>query len=112
MNMAADHLRSLAMYITYAIEQGQHEEPYLHNKTHHGVMRNSSIQTSNPQYDTSNVSKVDHSDIELPTSQMAIRLLELYAEILCIPGNTAHIARFTKTVTNKVCSVLVKYIIF
>ncbi|KAI4274372.1 MAG: hypothetical protein L6R38_006112 [Xanthoria sp. 2 TBL-2021] len=101
MNMAADHLRSLAMYITYAIEQGQHEEPYLHNKTHHGVMRNSSIQTSNPQYDTSNVSKVDHSDIELPTSQMAIRLLELYAEILCIPGNTAHIARFTKTVTNK-----------
>ncbi|KAL8852664.1 MAG: hypothetical protein Q9221_002424 [Calogaya cf. arnoldii] len=112
MNMAADHLRSLAMYITYAIEQAQHEEPYLQNKIHHDAMSNNPIQMLDPQIDTNDASKVGHIDIELSTSQIAFRLLELYAELLCIPGNTAHIARFTKTVTNKVCTVFMSDIRF
>ena len=110
MHMAADHLRSLAMYITYAIEQSQYDELSLHNKTHLGVMSNSPFQIMNPQPDTSNASNLNNADVELSNSQLAVRLLELYADLLCVPGNTAHIAKFTKTVTNKVRSILVNCI--
>ncbi|KAL8889466.1 MAG: hypothetical protein Q9215_003257 [Flavoplaca cf. flavocitrina] len=101
MNIAADHLRSLAMYITYAIEQAQHEELYLQNKNHRVGMGNSRNQVSNSELDPGNTSKEDHTDSELSTDQLAVYLLELYAQLLCTPGDPAPIARFTKTVTNK-----------
>lgn len=109
MNIAADHLRSLAMYITYAIEQAQHEELYLQNKSHRVGMGNSRNQISNSELDPGNTSKGDHTESELSTDQLAVYLLELYAELLCTPGDPAPIARFTKTVTNKVCSIHAKH---
>ena len=108
MNIAADHLRSLAMYITYAVEQAQHEELYLHNNNHLVGMGNGRSQDSNSQVDSGNASKADHTDSELSTNQLAVYLLELYAELLCTPGDSAPIIRFTKTVTNKVSAIPAK----
>ncbi|KAL8857610.1 MAG: hypothetical protein Q9178_005775 [Gyalolechia marmorata] len=99
--MAADHLRSLAMYITYAVEQAENEKPYLQNKVHSGVMSGSAVQELNSQLRTTTGPTDDHQNVELSASEKAIRLLELYADLLCTPGDTAHITRFTKTVTNK-----------
>ena len=104
--MAADHLRSLAMYITYAVEQAQNEKPYLQNKVQSGVMSESAVQELNSQPRTTTDPSDDHQNVELSASQIAICLLELYADLLCTPGDTAHITRFTKTVTNKVCLVI------
>ncbi|KAL8996001.1 MAG: hypothetical protein Q9169_004381 [Polycauliona sp. 2 TL-2023] len=101
MNMSADHLRSLAMYITYAIEQGQQEEPYTPKNTHNGVSSSNQVHASTPLDDNSSPGKVDHIDAKLSTRRMAVCLLELYAELLCTPGDSSHIAKFTKTVTNK-----------
>ncbi|KAL8895603.1 MAG: hypothetical protein Q9192_003538 [Flavoplaca navasiana] len=112
MNIAADHLRSLAMYITYAIEQAQHEELYLQNKYHRVGMGNSHNQISNSERDSGNTSKGDHTDSELSTDQLAVYLLELYAQLLCTPGDPAPIARFTKTVTNKTLRILARLLVF
>ncbi|KAL8669327.1 MAG: hypothetical protein Q9168_006073 [Polycauliona sp. 1 TL-2023] len=101
MNMSADQLRSLAMYITYAVEQGHHDEPYMQKNTQNGVMGNSPIQASYSMLDKDRSTKVKSKDVKLSTRQMAVCMLELYATLLCTPGDTAHITRFTKTVTNK-----------
>ncbi|KAL8782097.1 MAG: hypothetical protein Q9213_005708 [Squamulea squamosa] len=100
MNMAADHLRSLAMYITYAVERGQKEVPYSQYKIHSFVGSSSPAKALTPQVEESHASN-DHTDLEVSTSHIAVRLLELYADLLCMPGDNAHIAKFAKTVTNK-----------
>ncbi|KAL8765609.1 MAG: hypothetical protein Q9209_007391 [Squamulea sp. 1 TL-2023] len=108
MNMAADQLRSLAMYITYAVEQGQKEAPCSQDKIHSLVVSTSPAQSLTTQVENSDATNSDHTDLEVSTSHRAVRLLELYADLLCMPGDNAHIAKFTKIVTNKVCLVLVK----
>ncbi|KAL8733218.1 MAG: hypothetical protein Q9166_002235 [cf. Caloplaca sp. 2 TL-2023] len=102
-NMAADHLRSLAMYITYAVEQGQKEEEYVRSQTHRNSASRSPVQSFNPVLNASKIARGNHRATDLSTSQIAVRLLELYADLVCLPGDTANIVKFTKTVTNKVC---------
>lgn len=104
-NMTADHLRSLAMYITYALEKGRSENHSSRSHpTYPSSERRGPIQIQNIERDTSLMSVEDCSDNELSTTQIGIRLLGLYADLVCVPGDTTNIARFSKAVTNKVFS--------
>ncbi|KAL8682600.1 MAG: hypothetical protein Q9186_001373 [Xanthomendoza sp. 1 TL-2023] len=100
-NMAADHLRSLAMYITYAVEQDQNEEQKLRTKTHHGSGSHSPVLMLNPPLVKSHAPHSQHPSTQLSAGQIAVRLLSLFADVVCLPGDTDNINKFSKTVTNK-----------
>ena len=40
---------------------------------------------------------------ELPQFQVALKILEMYVDILCEGNDTTNIKKFARTVTNKVC---------
>ncbi|KAL8810939.1 MAG: hypothetical protein Q9200_002183, partial [Gallowayella weberi] len=100
-NMAADHLRSLAMYITYAVEQDQTEGQKLRTNPDGDSGSRSPAMKLKPPFDRSHVSRSHHSNIQLSAGQIAVRLLNLFADVVCLPGDTDNINKFTKTVTNK-----------
>ncbi|KAL8713271.1 MAG: hypothetical protein Q9225_006798 [Loekoesia sp. 1 TL-2023] len=101
MNLIGDSLRSLAMYITYALEKAGSEEQDLRQQTHPGSMDKSLVQETSSESHTNPISGEDGTDAELSTEFLAIRMLELYANFVCIPGDTSNIMKFAKTVTNK-----------
>lgn len=91
------------MYITYALEKARSEEQDLRQQTHTGSMDESPIQATNSESHINRVSGVDGTVAELSTDFIAIRILELYANLVCIPGDISNLMKFAKTVTNKVC---------
>jgi hypothetical protein len=42
-------------------------------------------------------------DAPLTKQQVSARILEMYTDLLCEKGNAAHLKKFARTVTNKVC---------
>lgn len=103
-NMTGDCLRSCSMYITYALEKVRDEEQHLH-------LKGQAYSTSRSRSPSQNLSQAMLTDSpgngsvthpELSTSQMASRILKVYADLVCLPGDTANIMKFAKTVTNKV----------
>ncbi|KAL8704722.1 MAG: hypothetical protein Q9201_002146 [Fulgogasparrea decipioides] len=99
--MTADHLRSLAMYITYALEKAEREQQILQSRTFSDSDSRITIQTQTPRATTGQVSMQDLASSELTTRKIAIRLLGLYADVVCLQGDTNNIAKFSKAVTNK-----------
>lgn len=103
-NVSADSMRSLSLYITYAIHKPSIRDTQptrskslklktnlsVRRKTHSGLSPSSKLM-SGPQA------------VELTHLQVALKLLETYVDILCQDGDTANIQKFARTVTNKVC---------
>lgn len=111
-NLTGDCLRSCSMYITYALEKVRDEEQDLQRQ---GYSRSRS-KSPNQSVDQPAVNDVGRNESmtnpELSTIQMASRVLKLYADLICLPGDTANIMKFSKTVTNKVRTLfLVKLLI-
>ncbi|KAL8836046.1 MAG: hypothetical protein Q9170_003059 [Blastenia crenularia] len=102
MNMTGDNLRSLAMFITYGFEKAENEDHDRRGQTSLGSTTKNPIQATNADLFTNQPPNEDHLDVELPTHQIATRMLELYADIICQPGEISHMKKFAKTVTNKV----------
>ncbi|KAL8804345.1 MAG: hypothetical protein Q9182_002627 [Xanthomendoza sp. 2 TL-2023] len=100
-NMAADHLRSLAMYITYAVEQDQTGEQKVRTKPSSDLGGRSPVMMLNSLFDRSHASHSHHSNNQLSAGQIAVQLLNLLADVVCLPGDNDNINKFTKTVTNK-----------
>lgn len=102
-NMTGDCLRSLAMYITYAIEEAQTKAQYSRSQEKTNILSKSPARSLNPESSSGPLDGEDQQDPKLSTSQIALHLLKLYADLLCLPGETNNLMKFTKTVTNKVC---------
>lgn len=102
-NVSADAMRSLSLYITYAIHkpsigdlQAARSKSLklktslsVRRKTHSGLSPNPKVESS-------------AQSAELTHLQVALKLLEAYVDILCQDGDTANIQKFARTVTNKV----------
>ena len=104
--MTGDNLRALAMYITYALERARREDRDSQNQTHNGSVGKSPmspVQTPNPDLPARIVSSEADSHRELQAEEMAIGMLDMFADLLCVPDETSSIMKFAKTVTNKVC---------
>ncbi|KAI4150706.1 MAG: hypothetical protein LQ341_001049, partial [Variospora aurantia] len=100
-NITGDCLRSCAMYITYALEKAREEEQQPQERTYAGSTSKNPVEvrgaaiTSDPSFHG------DGKDFEVSTSQKASHVLKLYADLLCLPGNSGNMLKFAKTVTNK-----------
>lgn len=106
-NLSADTMRSLALYITYAVHKPKQQAstpargksiklrtdlPYRRQ-----TLSSPSPQLAKPRGDT---------DRQLNQIEVALRILEIYADILCVRDDVSNIKKFARTVTNKVGSIL------
>ncbi|KAL8948281.1 MAG: hypothetical protein Q9222_005516, partial [Ikaeria aurantiellina] len=100
-NMTADNLRSLALHITYAIEKVTDEERRSHGQVRESTPSPEIPTAADPDFLTRNTTLGDHAATELSTSQVSVRLLRLFTDLICRPGDSTIVTKFTKTVTNK-----------
>ena len=108
-NPSAEVLRSLALFVTYSL----HKPVVSTSRTLRGKQSNLSIQEH--QRNSSPLSKPSRSHASpgrsmdgaevVPQKELAIRILELYADILCNDASTLLVKKFARTVTNKVRTV-------
>ncbi|KAL8870746.1 MAG: hypothetical protein Q9174_003275, partial [Haloplaca sp. 1 TL-2023] len=98
-NMTADYLRSVAMYITYALENGHKEKATSRTRLAHTPLE---------EEDSTQIQKAEPTDKlsangaeEVATDRIGIRVLELYADLICVKDDMISIAKFSKAVTNK-----------
>ncbi|RMZ91036.1 hypothetical protein DV736_g1746, partial [Chaetothyriales sp. CBS 134916] len=92
-SMSAELLRSLALFITFAVNKRNITLP----------TRKSTKREARPRY-TSSASSTNHSDdpnLFLPHFEIGVEVLRLYSDFLCESQDTGMIKRFAKTVTNK-----------
>ena len=94
-NPSADSMRSLALYITYAIHKPRQTAS---NPTRGKSARRQTLSGTSPRPSKQQDECVGY----LSQPQVALRMLELYADILCHKGEDANIKKFARTVTNKV----------
>lgn len=102
-NPSADSMRSLALYITYAIHKSRQTESYpTRGKS---VKLNSNVSSRRQTLSSASprsTNQQDESAPHLSQLQVALRILKLYADILCHKQETANIKKFARTVTSKV----------
>ncbi|KAI4252235.1 MAG: hypothetical protein LQ352_004401 [Teloschistes flavicans] len=101
MNMSADHLRSLAMYVTYALEKMRVDQE---SSSDQGSSSSEHPEAFHVQNDGSNNGRVLDQNIPIPhlsTRQVAIRVLQSYVDLICMKGDTTNLAKFSRAVTNK-----------
>lgn len=102
--LSAESLRALALYITYAIYRPQ-------SKTSLAVRpaRNANLQVLSLSHEptilcTSSIPIKEQTDSshKLSQLQLALKILDLYSDLLCRANDTGNIKKFARTVTNKV----------
>ena len=100
---SADSMRSLALYITYAIHKPRQAVPYPTRgksiKLDTNVSSRRQTSSSTPPRSTK---QQDESVSYLSQLEVALKMLEFYTDFLCHKGDVANIKKFARTVTNKV----------
>jgi len=104
-NLSADSMRSLALYITYAIHKPKQQAltPIRGKSINLRTdlpYRRQTLSSPSPRPSRT----IDESDPELSQLQVALRVLEMYTDILCAKDDVSNITKFARTVTNKVSS--------
>lgn len=104
-NPSADSMRSLALYITYAIHKPR--QTASHPTRGKSVKLDTNVSSRRQTLSGSGTSPSPSKQQEecvgyLSQLQVALRMLELYADILCHKGEVANIKKFARTVTIKV----------
>lgn len=99
-------MRSLALYITYAIHKPKHSESYpTRGKsvkiTTNVSSRRQTLSSASPR----STKQQDQFAPQLSQLHVSLKMLELYADILCHKNEVANIKKFARTVTNKVTTV-------
>ncbi|KAL8899813.1 MAG: hypothetical protein Q9207_006001, partial [Kuettlingeria erythrocarpa] len=100
-NLTGDCLRSCSMYITYALEKVRDEEQDLQRQVYSRSRSRSPNQSLDQPAANDPACNESMTNSELSTIQMASHVLKVYADLVCLPGDTANITKFSKTVTNK-----------
>lgn len=102
-NISADSMRSLSLYITYAIHKPSARDlqptrgKSLKLKTNVPIRKKTLSSPSSGSPLNPNLKSADLNQL-----QVALRLLEIYVDMLCQDGDTTNIQKFARTVTNKV----------
>ena len=106
-NCSGDNLRSLSLFITYALQDGRafsyrsvrSKRPTLRDSNGHGSRaidsERSTPRSLSPQPELLNNDLSQH--------EIGIQILDAFSDILCDPDNVEFVKRFAKTITNKVC---------
>lgn len=91
-SLSADLLRSLALFITYAIHKPKPSTKLQKKKSLRYIAGSGQ----------STLSAAD-SEKYVSSSRVAIEMLRMYCSILCNPDDLTPLKKFAKAVTNKVC---------
>jgi len=108
-NMSGDILRSLALFITYALHDGRtfsYRNRARRSATriaNGDVTRTIDSERSTPR--SLSPSQPEAGVNDLSRQEIGVQILEAYSDILCDPNSDDPIKRFAKTVTNKVCEI-------
>lgn len=101
-NFSQEVMRSLSLFITYAF----HSQPSSLPRTPRPLSAISRSSTPVPRRrgtPTDPTSAAVASGLKFLTKkQLGVKVLSMYSRILCEKGNTTHIKKFARTVTNKV----------
>jgi hypothetical protein len=104
-NTSAENLRSIALFVTYALQDGR-AFPGRINRLHINSQRQSNSQTPvGSRIDpfarrSESPAEVNHND--LSSHEVGVRLFQMYTEFLCDTTSLEPIKKFAKTVANKV----------
>lgn len=90
-SLSADLLRSLALFITYAIHKPKPTTKLQRKKSLRYVTK--------PEHSAGSHT---NSGKFVSSSRIAIEMLRMYCSILCNPDDSAPLKKFAKAVTNKV----------
>ena len=105
-NPSADSMRSLALYITYAIHKPRQTESYpMRGKS---MKLNTNVSARRQTVSSASPGSIYQQEELVPhlsQLQVALKILQLYADTLCHKQDTANIKKFARTVTNKVTTV-------
>ena len=103
-NLSAESLRALALYLTYAVHKTETKGFQGVRYTRGDKLRGEGPIRRTTMLDTS-PSPIRHQAClgpRLSQSQVAFKVLNLYADLLCKVGDVTNIKKFARTVTNKV----------
>lgn len=105
-SLSSEIMRSLALYVTYAIYEPTETpwEMFRKRGDRSGAStptRRRTVNSSSPGYLTP-TEVGDRDLVKLGRQDVATGILRVYAEILCMKGDKSNIDRFARTVTNKV----------
>lgn len=98
--MTADLLRSLALFITYAMHK---PKPPSRLQKKRSVRFNTSQKRS--------ISSADKPGEYVSSWTMAVEMLRMYCSVVCNVHDLAPLTKFARAVTNKVCSATIPTIL-
>jgi beige protein homolog 1 len=102
-DLSTESLRTLALYITYAIYKPESKSLQMMRSAR--IMKQQAPGSSRkptPLNTSGDVTRQPSSLHELSREQIALRILNLYSDLLCRANDTGNIKKFARTVTNKV----------
>lgn len=110
-NLSAETLRSLSLFITYAIQESRRSSKILSRNTSVRTRQQTIHRLQRLSVSSSSSSlRSEHVDLKdnLSRAEVGIHILEMYQDILCEDRGSTNIQKFARTVTNKVCRALLQ----
>jgi hypothetical protein len=107
-NMSSDVLRSLSLFITYALHKSdrQSARTLRSRKSTLQILQKTATSPARsgttPQVSIQGTPQLGTNSNALSHAQIGVKVLEMYSELLCEETGTANIKKFARTVTNKV----------
>ncbi|KAH0538184.1 hypothetical protein FGG08_005200 [Glutinoglossum americanum] len=100
-NMSSDVLRSLSLFITYALHKSDHQPARTLRSRKSTLQIRQKAATSPARSGTITQFQPGTNSNTLSRSQIGVKVLEMYSELLCEETGTVNIKKFARTVTNK-----------
>ncbi|KAI9803261.1 MAG: hypothetical protein M1825_002052 [Sarcosagium campestre] len=103
-NTSAEVLRSLALFVTYALHKPAYVASNSSSSNLSQIKRRptaSPRSTPTPRLSVSAAVTQHGVSLDLSRVQLAVKVLEMYTQLLCDDADTAIIKKFARTVTNK-----------
>jgi hypothetical protein len=108
-NMSSDVLRSLSLFITYALHKSD-RQPTRTLRSRKSTLQIRQKAATSPARSSTTTQTPSPGPAQpgatprgLSRTQIGAKVLEMYSELLCEETGTANIKKFARTVTNKVC---------
>jgi hypothetical protein len=108
-NISKDNLRSLALFVTYALQDNRAFPP-LGNRQYRNSLRYSNGQAPNnlaseaqtPTPRSNSPGQIAKAANDLSRHEVGVQVLEMFTDLLCNTASLEPIKKFAKTVANKV----------
>ena len=103
-NLSAESLRTLALYITYAIYKPQSKLSSVTRPAKTETFQTPMVSHKPTNQDTASVTIRKEANLsqKLSQLQLGLKILDLYSDFVCKANDTGNVMKFARTVTNKV----------